>query len=50
MSDEIRTWGTDRLVDFLVKKTADRGLMADMRAGLRSTTKMNAWPILSSVL
>ncbi len=47
MSDEIRTWGTDRLVDFLVKKTADRGLMADMRAGLRSTTKMNAWPILA---
>lgn len=37
----------DQLLDELSKKQSDRGFMADMRSGLRFSTRMNAWPVIA---
>ena len=38
----------DRLLNYLEQRNEDRGLMANMRAGLREATQTAAWPVLAA--
>lgn len=37
----------DRMLEYLQKRSQDRGLMADVRAGLRQSTQAASWPVIA---